>query len=103
MLRSAGLRPAGGAPLLFLIHNKASIVRNNTYTSDLATKSTTSHRNIWDLRISAFFFNSKVQCDKNLPFVTENCRCIKRVAFTFNSIKHINIVVRSRHYVFPVV
>ena len=81
-----------------------SIVLNNTYTSDLATKSTTSHRNIWDLRVSAvFFLNSTVQCDKNLPFVTENCRRIKRVAFTFNSIKHINIVVRSRHYVFPVV
>ena len=79
-----------------------SIFLNNTYTSDLATKSTTSHRNISDLRISAFFFlNSTVQCDKKLPFVTENCRRIKRVAFTFNAIKNIKIVVRSMHHVFP--
>ena len=80
-----------------------SIVLNNTYTSDLATKSTPSHRNMSDLLMSAFVLNSTVQCDKKLPFVTENCRRIKRVAFTFNSIKNINIVVRSMHYVFPVV
>ena len=33
-----------------------TIVLNNTYISDLATKSTPSHRNISDLRMSAFFF-----------------------------------------------
>ena len=78
-----------------------SIVLNNTYASDMATKSTASHRNILDLRISALFFlNSTVQCDKKLPFVTENCRRIKRVTFTFNSNKDINIVVRSMHHVF---
>ena len=32
-----------------------TIVLNNTYISDLATKSTPSHRNISDLRMSAFF------------------------------------------------